>query len=356
MPRKKTETKETKRIDDKPLLKEALYWRHVKKLQDNVVQCKLCPRFCIIKNGERGNCGTRANINGTLYSLVYNKPCSIALDPIEKKPLYHFLPGSKSLSIATAGCNLHCAHCQNWEISQSKFEDVPYLNATPGQIIAQAKAKGAESISYTYTEPTVFYEYMLDVAKLAKKENIKNVIVSNGFINPMPLKKLTPYIQAANIDLKGNAIFYEKICQGKIEPVLETIKLLHKEKVWIEITNLVVPGYNDNVEEIKKIVSWIMENVGNNIPLHFSAFYPCYKLSNVPPTQPEFLTKARVLAKGLGLKYVYTGNINDDEGSTTFCHKCNARLILRHNLSLKENRITDGKCPNCNEKIPGVWK
>ncbi|MEM4152901.1 MAG: AmmeMemoRadiSam system radical SAM enzyme [Candidatus Pacearchaeota archaeon] len=345
--------KERKKIKEIKELKEALYYR---KLKNNLVRCNLCPRFCVIRNGERGNCGVRENINGKLYSLVYGKPCSMAIDPIEKKPFYHFLPGSKSLSIATVGCNLHCLHCQNWEISQAKVEDIPYIEATPRQIVEQAKIKQTFSISYTYTEPTVFYEYMLDIAKIAKKEKLRNNIVTNGFINPTPLKKLCNFIDAANIDLKGNALFYEKICQGKLEPVLEAIKILHQKKVWIELTNLIIPGYNDNIEEIKKMVLWILENLDNNVPLHFSAFYPCYKLTNIKPTEPEFLMKARVIAKNLGLNYVYTGNIIDIEGSTTFCPNCNKPLIVREGFYVKENRLINGKCPYCNEKIAGVWK
>ncbi len=334
-------------------LKEALFY---KLLKNKDIQCQLCPRFCVIKNSERGSCGARANMNDKLYSLVYGKPCSISIDPIEKKPFYHFLPSSKSLSIATTGCNLHCTHCQNYQISQARFEDVPHLEASPESIVEQAKANNVKSISFTYTEPTVFYEYMLDIAKLAKKEKIKCAIVSNGFINPAPLKKLIPYIKAANIDLKGNALFYEKICEGRIEPVLETLKLLKEKKVWLEITNLIIPGYNDNTEEIKQTISWIKENLGTEVPLHFSAFYPCYKLTNVPPTQPEFLFKAKAIAKQQDLKFVYTGNIKDEEGSTTFCPNCNQVLIKRRNFLVIENKIKRGKCPNCKNKVPGLWQ
>jgi len=334
-------------------LKEALFF---KKLKDGSIQCVLCPRFCVIKSGERGSCGTRTNMNDKLYSLVYGKPCSIAIDPIEKKPFYHFLPGTKSLSLATVGCNLKCLHCQNWSISQAKFEDVPHLEATPEQVVEQAKSSNARTISFTYTEPTVFYEYMLDIAKLAKKEKIKCNIVSNGYINLQPLKKLIPYIKAANIDLKGNAIFYEKICDGKIERIFETIKLLYEKKVWLELTNLIIPGYNDNIEEIKKMVSWISENLGKDVPLHFSAFYPCYKLANLPPTQPEFLVKARILAKAQGLNFVYTGNIKDEDGSTTFCPHCGERIIQRKSFFVVENKLKRGKCPVCKNKLPGVWQ
>jgi len=335
-------------------LKEALFYKALKKSKD--VQCKLCPRFCVIKNGERGSCGTRTNIDGKLYSLVYGKPCTLAIDPIEKKPFYHFLPGSKALSIATTGCNLHCLHCQNAQISQARFEDVPHLEASPESVVQQAKANGAKSISFTYTEPTVFYEYMLDIAKLAKKEKIKCNIVSNGYINPMPLKKLAPYIKAANIDLKGNALFYEKVSDARIEPVLETIKFLHDKGVWLELTYLVIPGYNDDIEEIKSTISWIKKNIGLEVPLHFSAFYPCYKMMNVPPTPPEFLIKARIIAKQQGLKFVYTGNIQDDEGSTTFCPWCNRAVIKRKSIFVTENNLKRGKCKFCKNPVPGVWQ
>lgn len=332
--------------------KEALFY---KKLKEKQVQCRLCPKFCIIKKDEYGNCNVRKNIDGKLYSIVYGKPCSIAIDPIEKKPMYHFLPSTKSLSVATVGCNFHCAHCQNWRISQAKAEEVPHLDVSPEQIVSQAKENNLKSISYTYTEPTVFYEYMLDIAKLAKKQRIKNMIVSNGFINKQPLKKLMPSLKGANIDLKGNAEFYEKICDGKIEPVLETIKALHEKKVWLEITNLIVPGYNDDVEEIKKTVSWILDNLGKDVPLHFSAFYPCFKLTDVEPTAPEFLIKARIIAKNMGLNYVYTGNINDEDGSTTFCPKCGQAVVKRKNFLVIENKLKKGKCP-CGEIIPGIWR
>jgi len=334
-------------------LKEALFY---KTLKNQDVQCKLCPRFCVIKNSERGSCGTRTNINGILYSLVYGKPCSLAIDPIEKKPFYHFLPGTKSLSLSTIGCNLKCAHCQNFQVSQARFEEVPHLEATPESIVEQAKNSGAKSISFIYSEPTVFYEYMLDIAKLAKKNKIKCTIVSNGFINSVPLKKLIPYIKAANIDLKGNALFYEKVCEGKIEPILETLKLLKEKKVWLEITNLIIPSYNDNTEEIKETVLWIKENLGLETPLHFSAFYPCYKLTQVPPTQPEFLFKAQAIAKQQGLKFIYTGNIKDEEGSTTYCNYCDFPIIKRRNFLVLENKLKKGKCPNCGNKVPGIWQ
>lgn len=333
-------------------MKEAMHW---KKLQGNIVQCVLCPRYCVIKDGKRGNCRVRENRKGKLFALTYAKPCSVALDPIEKKPFYHFFPGSKALSIATAGCNFHCLHCQNYEISQARPEDVPSTNMPPEAVVQEAKRMGAESISYTYTEPVVFYEYMIDIAKLAKKEGIKNNTVTNGFINPEPLKELCKYLDGSNIDIKGNKKFYEEVCSAKLEPVLEAIKIMHEKKVWIELTNLIISGYNDNEKDMKEIINFV-KKIDINMPLHFSAFYPCYKMLSVPLTPQEILIKARMLAKKEGLNYVYTGNILDEEGSTTFCPGCKKALIRRIGYGIKENNVINGKCKFCNEKIAGVWK
>ncbi len=333
-------------------MKQALYW---KKLKKKIIQCQLCPHFCIIKPGEVGKCKVRKNINGKLYSLVYGKPCSFNLDPIEKKPLYHFLPGQQAISIATPGCNLNCLHCQNYEISQAKPEEISSLNLMPKQIIEKTKQR-AKIISYTYTEPTIFYEYMLDISKLAKKEKIKNTIVSNGFINPKPLNQLCKYIDGANIDLKSiNPEHYKKICQARLEPVLEAIKILHEKKVWLELTNLIIPSLNDSLAEIKKLIRWIKDNLGLDVPLHFTAFYPTYKLMNLPPTSIEILRKARQEAKKAGLHYVYTGNLPDEEGSTTFCPKCNQPAIKRDGFFVIYNNLKNGRC-KCGEKIAGVWR
>ncbi len=335
-------------------MKEALFY---KKLKNKIVQCQLCPHFCTLKPGERGKCHVRENQNGKLVSLVYGKPCSLALDPIEKKPFYHFLPGEMALSIATPGCNLKCKHCQNWEISQSLPEKVPLMNFPPKKIIEEAKKKNVKVISYTYTEPTIFYEYMLDTAKLAKKSGIKNTIVSNGFINPLPLKELCKFIDGANIDLKSiKNDFYKKICDGKVNPILETLKILKREKVWLEITNLLIPTLNNSEKDIKELVSWIKKNLGIKIPLHFTAFYPCFELMNLPPTPLNTLRKARKIALDAGLKYVYTGNIPGYEGNTTFCPKCKKEIIIRKGFSTIENKTQKGKCLYCKEKIDGVWK
>jgi len=328
-------------------MKEALFYKKLK----HAVQCQLCPHFCTLKDGERGKCHVRENQNGKLISLVYGKPCSLALDPIEKKPLYHFLPGELALSIATIGCNLNCKHCQNWQISQAE-PDESIRTIKPEEIIKEAKEKNVKIISYTYTEPTIFYEYMLDIAKLARKQGIKNMIVSNGFINPEPLRKLCKYIDGANIDLKSiDDKFYKKICEGRVGPVLESLKILKQEGVWIELTNLLIPGQNTDEKHIKKIVRWIRENLGEDTPLHFTAFYPCYKLSDVPATSIETLRKAKKIAEKK-LKYVYTGNIQ--EGNDTYC-KCGNLLIKRHLFSIIENNLKAGKCGKCNRKIHGFW-
>jgi pyruvate formate lyase activating enzyme len=332
-------------------MKEALFYS---KIKDKKVQCKLCPHFCSLKENEFGKCKVRKNISGILYSLSYEKPVATNIDPIEKKPFYHFLPGSKSFSIGMAGCNLKCLFCQNWEMSQKSPEETLSLNVKSEEVIKGALKSNCHSISFTYNEPCTSYEYMLDIAKLAKKAKIKCVIVSNGFINPEPLKKLSTYIKAANIDLKGNSLFYEQICEGKIDPVLETLKFLKQKGVWLEITNLIVPGYNDNVDEFKKTVLWIKENLGVDTPLHLSAFHPCYKLNNIPATDPALLIKLRIIAKSVGLRYVYTGNINDLDGSTTFCPKCGQAVLVRKNFTPVENKLKRGKC--CKEKLPGVWQ
>jgi len=329
--------------------KEALFW---KKLKDKIVQCNLCPRNCLIKDGERGNCSVRENHSGKLISLVYGKPVSYHLDPIEKKPLYHFLPGEQTFSIGTAGCNLHCKYCQNWEISQCKPENAPAIDLMPEKVVKETKDVDSRIISFTYTEPTVFYEYMFDTAKLSGK--MKNVYVSNGFINQAPLNRLIPLLDAANIDFKGNKEFYKKVTGSWIEPVLETLKALHKKKVWIEITNLIIPTLNDSEKDIKWLVDWIADNLDENVPLHFSAFWPTYKLTSLPATSLQKLREARKIAMKK-LNYVYTGNLPDDEGNATYCPKCKKAIIKRQGFYVTQNLLKNGKCP-CGKKIAGVWK
>ncbi len=334
-------------------MKEAQFY---KKLKENTVQCQLCPHYCSLKEGEIGKCKVRKNIRGTLYSLSYEHPVALNVDPVEKKPLYNYLPGVRTFSIGMAGCNLSCKHCQNSDMSQKSPEELPSSRVNAEEIVRQAKEMGCPIIAYTYSEPLVSYEYMLDIAKLAKKQGIKNVIVSNGFINPQPLKELCKHIDAANIDLKSmNNEFYEKICEARLAPVLESLKMLKQEGVWLEITNLIIPTLNDTEEDITKLIDWTLNNLGGKTPIHFTAFYPQHKLSHLPLTLPIILKKARKIALEKGIKYVYTGNVVDEEGNHTYCPKCGSLLIKRSLFSTTENNIKEGKCFSCNEKIEGVW-
>ncbi len=329
-------------------MKEALFY--IKKGKN--VQCKLCPRLCVIKKDDLGDCGVRKNINGKLMNLVYGRAAATNIDPIEKKPFYHFLPGSFSFSVGTLGCNMHCKNCQNWQISQTKPGEHPDYELLPEKIVEEAINNNCKSISYTYNEPTIFYEYMLDTAKLAKKKGLKNNIVTNGFINEEPLKKLLPYIDAANVDFKSmDNEFYKNITDAWLEPILNSIKIMQK-KIWIEITNLIIPTLSDDLKKIREMCEWI-KNIDKNIPLHFSAFYPMYKLENIPPTSEELLLKAYDIAKEVGLNYVYIGNIQTDKNHT-FCPKCNKLLIKRFGFK-SENLIRNGKC-SCGMKIAGIWK
>ena len=334
-------------------MKEALYYQ---KLKNRLVQCQLCPEYCTIKPDNFGNCGARKNIQGKLYSLTYAKPVSIAIDPIEKKPLYHFLPGTKALSIGTLGCNFHCLHCQNYDISQSRADQFIGKEVQPKDIVKAAIKNKCKSISYTYNEPTIFYEYVLETAKLAKKQGIKNTMVTNGYINKEPLKELYPLIDAANIDLKSlDEDFYKKICKAKLKPVLEAIKKISKTKTHIELTNLIIPAHNDSKQQIETLVKWIKQNLGTKTPLHFSAFYPTYKLLYTPRTPPETLLKAKEIAKKQGLKYIYLGNTNLQDSGSTYCPKCSKLLIERTQFEVQKNNIKNNSCPYCNEKIEGIF-
>lgn len=335
-------------------LKQASYY---KKLDNNTVQCELCPRRCVIPDKKRGFCGVRENRSGTLYTLVYAKPCAIHIDPIEKKPLFHFMPATTAFSIATAGCNLKCKFCQNWQISQAKPEEVDYVYLEPPDLIKRAKESGAPTIAYTYSEPTIFYEYMFDIAKLAKKEGIRNIMHSAGHINEEPLRQLCKYLDAANIDLKGfSQEYYNEISLGNLDSVLRTLKILRQEGVWVEITNLILPGYNDDEAIIRKMCLWIKENLGSETPLHFSRFWPMYKLTALNPTPLTTLEKARQIALDCGLKYVYIGNIPGHEAENTYCPRCKKIVIKRAGYAILEVNLIDGKCKFCGEKIEGIWK
>ncbi len=336
-------------------LKEASYYT---KIADGKVRCQLCPNNCILSNSQRGLCNVRQNIGGKLYSLVYGKPVAINIDPIEKKPFFHFLPGARTYSLATAGCNLDCQYCQNWDIAHRLPEEVNFIPLSANEVVDQAIKSNSQVIAFTYNEPTVWYEYMYDIAKLAKENKLRTVLVSSGYINPEPLKNLLPYLDAARIDLKSfNTQIYQDLIRGQLEPVLETIKTIHESRTWLELIHLVVPGYTDDLEEIKKMCQWIKENVGENVPVHFTRFWPQYKLLNLPPTAEESIKKARNVCLSTGVKFVYTGNIEDKEGSSTYCPDNNQVLITRQGFFLEKNFINkDGKSTLCPSTIPGVWQ
>ncbi len=336
-----------------PELKVASYWE---RLSSNVINCQLCPRRCQLKPGETGFCQARKNINGTLYALTYGKPVAMHADPIEKKPLAHVYPGTKSFSIATAGCNLRCKFCQNWEISQMSAEKVLVDFVAPEQIVAKAKQSRCKTIAFTYTEPTIFFEYMLDIAKIAKEKGVDCVMHSAGYIEEKPLRELAKYLTAANIDLKGfQEEFYIKFTQGSLKTVLNTLKILKEEGVWVEITNLLIPGVNDSNEEIRQMCFWVKENLGPQTPIHFSRFYPTYLLTNLSPTPLSSLLRAYKIAKEAGLYFVYIGNIPQQLGENTFCPNCENLLIKRIGYTVLENNVKDGMCPFCGLRVPGVW-
>ncbi len=326
------------------------------KLGDGMVQCSLCPKRCTLSEGQIGACRARKNIGGELYSLVYGNVASVHVDPIEKKPLFHFLPGSSAYSIATTGCNLRCKFCQNWEISQAFPWEVESVAMTPERVVDAALASGAKSIAYTYNEPTIYIEYLMDIARIAHEHGLKNVVISAGLINSEPLKQLLPLIDAYKIDFKGfDESFYRKMTMGRLGPVLEAMKIIKASGVWLEIVNLVIPSENDSEENLRNLIVWVRDNLGADTPLHFTRFHPDYKLQNLPPTPVETLKKARTMALGLGMKYVYTGNAFDPEGETTFCPTSHQPAIERQGFIVTSNNLSAGRCPD-GEQIPGVWE
>ena len=321
------------------------------------IQCELCPKMCLIEPGQSGECRVRINIDGMLRSVVYGYPCSIHIDPIEKKPLYHFLPGTTILSIATVGCNLHCKNCQNWEISQANPEDSQAYECPPEKLIELTRKKQCPSLAYTYTDPIVYYEYTYDTAKLAIKNNIKNVLVTAGYINTEPWKKLLEYVDAANIDLKGiTDDFYHRFCSGTLKPVQNALVTAKACGVMVEVTNLIIPTLNDKPEQIRELAGWLKANMGSDTPLHFSGFYPRYKMRHLPSTSLKTLEIARQIGMDEGLEYVYIGNLLSKEGENTYCPSCKSLLVERVGYSILKNLLKDGYCPNCSKQIYGVWK
>ncbi len=336
-------------------MKEALFYH---KLEDQKVRCELCAHFCVIADGRRGICGVRENRGGILYSLVYGKVVSSNVDPIEKKPLFHFLPGSYSYSIATVGCNFRCDFCQNWEISQMPREQQAIIgqDMTPDEVVGLALKNDCASISYTYTEPFIFFEFAYDCSKLARAKGLKNNFVTNGFTNGPVVEMIAPYLDAANVDLKSfRDEYYRKVCGGRLQPVLDTIKLMKKLKIWIELTTLVIPGLNDSNEELTDIANFIKNEVGDDVPWHVSAFRPAYKMLDRSSTPAETLLRARDIGLKAGLKYVYVGNIPIPGSEDTYCSNCKKPLIQRSVFTVLKDNVKDGKCYNCGEAVSGVW-
>ena len=335
-------------------MKKALLYEKTGK--DNTVNCFLCAHRCRIKEGQLGVCRVRKNNYGDLYSLNYDKVCTTHLDPIEKKPLYHFLPGSMSYSVATMGCNFRCKFCQNYSLSVVETEArIIGENIPPEELVEAALTSGSQSISYTYSEPTIYFELMLETAKLARERGLRNVMVTNGYMTPEALEMLAPYLDAANIDLKAfREKFYKEYCAAKLAPVLETIKGMKAKGIWVELTTLLIPDLNTDKQEIKELIAFILE-VDDRMPWHVSRFFPQYRLLDVPVTPTDTIYDALEMARDMGLKFVYAGNVADGQYANTRCPTCNAVLIERIGYSTRVKKLADGTCSSCGHEIPGVW-
>ena len=323
----------------------------------STVVCELCPRYCAIPNGGAGDCRIRINLDGKLIASTFGRPSAIHIDPMEKKPLFHFLPGTTIFSIATAGCNLHCLNCQNWQLSQNSGQDMEVVyQAVPEKIVTTALENGCRSVAYTYSEPLVFYEYVRETALLAKKAGVRNVLVSAGWVNEKPLRQLCQWLDAANVDLKAfDDDFYRNVCGASLKPVLEALRILHHEGVWLEITNLIIPGLNDDLAMVRRMATWIRDELGAATPLHISRFSPQYRMRNLPPTPVEALLRCRREAEDVGLEHVYVGNLPGEDAESTFCPRDGTLLIRRFGFTIQENHLKDGCCPVCLQTIPGVW-
>ncbi len=320
------------------------------------VKCMICPNQCILREGEESICRTHRVSGGKLYTIAFGNPCSANIDPVEKKPLFHYLPSSRSFSIATAGCNLACLNCQNWEISQQSPEFTTNIELFPAAVVEKAIKNNCKSIAYTYSEPIAFYEYMYDTAKLARARGIKNLMISNGYINDKPLRDLARYLDAANINLKAfDDEIYTKLIGGSLQPVLNTLKTLKEMGVWLEITNLVVPGWTDDLSMIKEMCDWLIKNGFSDTPLHFSRFFPIYKLTSLPYTPLQTLDRARDIARKVGIKYVYIGNVPGTTSENTYCPVCNKVVVERRGFAIIANNLKNSSCKFCGAPIAGVW-
>ena len=333
--------------------REALFYD---RLGDGKIRCGLCPRQCVVLPGKRGFCGTRENRKGRYFALAHANPCAVHVDPIEKKPFFHVLPGSMSFSVATAGCNLRCKFCQNWKISQTRPDLTENIHLEAPDVADLARKYDCPSITGTYVEPTIFFEYELEMVEAAHRQGLRYFCHSNGFINRDPLKKLSTVLDAACIDLKGfSEDYYRSMSQGKLQPVLDSLKLLKSRGVWLEVVNLVVPGQNDSPEMLRALCRWVAKELSVETPLHFSRFFPLYKLKQLPPTPVGTLDLAWKIAREEGLHYVYVGNVPGHPAIHTSCPKCGMILIRRRGFFVEENHLQDGCCPKCHEAIPGIW-
>ena len=344
---------ETKAKDILP--RETMFYQ---KLKDGTVQCGICFRRCIIPESRRGFCRNRENRGGVLYNIVHGRPSAVHIDPVEKEPQFHFLPGSSILCLGTAGCNFRCQQCHNWHLSQRPIEEMEYVyNLAPQEVVEMALKKDIPTVSFTYNEPISFYEYAYDIAKLAKQKGLKVIWHSNGSINPDPLKELLKYTDAVTIDLKGfTDKFYSDVSQAKLQPVLETLKAIRQSGVYLEIVNLVIPTLNDDSEDIRRMCVWIKENLGTDVILHFTRFSPAHKLTALPATPIKKLEEAYQIACQVGLKYVYIGNVPGHTYNSTFCPNCKKRLIHRMHFAVMGNNIEEGKCKYCKIEVPGIWQ
>ncbi len=336
--------------------REARFWR---RLADGRIRCELCPRFCRLREGQRGLCFVRARRGDRLVLETWGRASGFCIDPVEKKPLFHFLPGTPVLSFGTAGCNLACRFCQNWDISKARDLDRLQEAATPEEIAEAAAATGCRAVAYTYNDPVIFLEYALEVAASCRARGIRNVAVTAGYVRAEPRAEFFAAMDAANIDLKAfTEAFYRRICGGHLEPVLETIAHVARETdCWLELTTLLIPGHNDSDAEIERLCAWVLEHAGADVPLHFTAFHPDWKMRDVPPTPPATLRRAREIARRVGLRFVYVGNVRDEEAESTFCPGCGARVIGRDRYRLTHWALTvEGRCRACGTRIPGVFE
>jgi len=321
------------------------------------VVCELCPKYCRIPQGGAGDCRIRVNLDGRLRAVTYGRPSAIHVDPMEKKPLFHFRPGTPVFSIATAGCNLHCKNCQNWQLSQKGGEEMEVVyRAPPDEVVALAQAEGCHAIAYTYSDPIVFYEYVYDTSEQAHAQGMSNVFVTAGYINKDPLRELCKVMDATNTDLKAfDDAFYRSNCSATLKPVLDALVTFKEEGVWVEVTNLLIPSLNDDMAMIRRMAKWIRDELGPGTPLHFSRFQPMYRMRNLPPTPADSLVRARAEARDVGLDYVYIGNLYDREAGSTYCPRDGTLLVERMGFRILANNLVDGACPVCKQSIPGVW-